>query len=146
MTPTMLREDTILVDDEVRVEAEKLIDEVCDTPVTGVLVTFNGVSSPLPPALARFLVNVLERTAEGGTLTVQSMPEELTTTVAARMLGVSRPTLMKWIAAGDITAVKVGSHSRLRSQEVLAFKQQRDAARRSTFDDLRATADELGDL
>ena len=47
-----------------------------------------------------------------------SVPQELTTTVAAKRLGISRPTLMKLIREGKIPAHKVRSHMRLLTTDV----------------------------
>lgn len=74
-----------------------------------------------------------------------SMPETVTTTVAAKMLGISRPTLMKLIEAGRIPAVKIGTHTRLRSVDVTRFRQERQAQQQATFVELRAI-DEALDL
>ena len=46
----------------------------------------------------------------------------MTTTVAAQRIGVSRPTLMKAIRAGELPAHKVGSHFRIRTEDADAFR------------------------
>jgi excisionase family DNA binding protein len=70
------------------------------------------------------------------------MPENLTTTAAASVLGVSRPTLMKMIKRHEIPAHKVGSHSRLRTEDVLAARTARRSKQRQAFDALRALEDQ----
>jgi excisionase family DNA binding protein len=97
----------------------------------------------LPPELAGILATVVEVMARGGTVTIGSLPEELTTTVAAEQLGISRPTLMKLIRADQIPAHTVGSHHRLKLNDVLAFKRARLAEQRRAFDELRELEDEL---
>ena len=62
--------------------------------------------------------------AEGRPVSVTTMPENLTTTAAAGLLGLSRPTLMKFIREGRIPAHKVGSHHRLPSTDVLALREK----------------------
>ncbi len=79
-------------------------------------------------------------------MTLMSTPEELTTTAAADMLGVSRPTLMKLIEAGEIRSHKVGSHSRLRSADVLELRTKRAAARKIAFEKLRELEEEVGEV
>jgi excisionase family DNA binding protein len=64
------------------------------------------------------------------------VPEDVTTTTAAKLLGVSRPTLMKMIAGGDLPSHKVGTHARLKADQVLAFKRARLARQRKAFDEL----------
>jgi excisionase family DNA binding protein len=99
-------------------------------------------SRPLPPALANVIAQVVEAMASGGTVTIGSLPDELSTTVAAKQLGISRPTLMKMIRNGEIPAHKVGSHHRLKSADVLAFKRERLAAQRRALADLNELLDE----
>ena len=62
------------------------------------------------------------------------MPKELTTTAAAKLLGVSRPTLMKWVGEGRLASHKVGRHTRFESEDVLRLKEQR---RRAQIDSVR---------
>lgn len=97
----------------------------------------------IPPELSAVIAQVLTVVARGGTVTVGSMPEELTTSTAAEQLGVSRPTLMKMIERGEIEARKVGSHTRLRSADVMLFRKDRQARRRAAFEALRTLEDEL---
>lgn len=97
----------------------------------------------VPPELAGIMVRVLEVLASGGTVTVGSLPQELTTTVAAEQLGVSRPTLMKMIRNGEIAARQVGSHHRLKTSDVLAAKRAKLERQMQAFDELRAIEDQL---
>jgi len=97
----------------------------------------------LPPELARILATVVEVMARGGSVTIGSLPEELTTTVAAEQLGISRPTLMKMIQNREIPAHRKGTHHRLKLSDVLAFKRARLEQQRQAFDELRALEDEL---
>lgn len=98
----------------------------------------------LPHELAELLAHVVEAVANGGTVTISRMPKELTTTAAAGMLGISRPTLMKMIKHGEIEAHKVGTHTRLRTDEVLRFKEAQLVKRREAFEELRLLEDDLG--
>ncbi|HEY9478222.1 MAG TPA: helix-turn-helix domain-containing protein [Microbacteriaceae bacterium] len=145
MTPTVISQETVIIDELLRKEAANIIDEACDSPLEGLSVTVDGTAQPLPDGLSRLLLHVLERTAEGGAITLKSMPEELTTTVAADVLGISRPTLMKLIASDEIATVKVGSHTRLRSADVLALRDLRSARRKQAFEELRTIEEQLGE-
>lgn len=97
----------------------------------------------LPAGLARIVDQVIAAVAAGGNVTIGMLPEELTTTVAAEVLGISRPTLMKMITTGEIPAHKVGSHHRLRRDDVLAAKKAKLARQRAAFEELRRLEDEL---
>jgi excisionase family DNA binding protein len=87
----------------------------------------------LPPEIGKLLQHVLAVMARGGTVTVTTMPKELTTTAAAEVLGVSRPTLMKMIGDGAIASHRVGSHHRLHSEDVFAALRARRARERAAF-------------
>lgn len=103
----------------------------------------NRRRASVPPELADLIGQVLEAMASGGTVTIGALPDELTTTVAAEQLAISRPTLMKLIREGQIPAHKVGSHNRVKTSDVLAFKRQRLERQRKALEDLRALEDEL---
>ncbi|MFC0451437.1 helix-turn-helix domain-containing protein [Rhodococcus jostii] len=103
-----------------------------------------NLESAVPPELARILTAVVAVVAAGGTVTIGSVPSEVTTTTAAQMLDISRPTLMKLIGEGEIPAHKVGSHTRLKSSDVIAYQERLRDAQRVAFDDLRAFEDAEG--
>lgn len=96
----------------------------------------------VPHDLGVLLQQVLTAIAAGSTLTVSAIPAELTTSSAANLIGVSRPTLMKMIAAGELPAHKVGSHTRLQSGDVFDFLRARRERQRAAFDALRDLLDD----
>ncbi|MEU6186152.1 helix-turn-helix domain-containing protein [Nocardia sp. NPDC047038] len=104
----------------------------------------SGDSVEMPAQLTALISQILDFISRGCTVTVGSVPNEVTTTVAAKMLSISRPTLMKLVNEGTLPAHKVGSHTRLFSRDVLAHRESQRAAQRQAFDDLRALEDELG--
>jgi excisionase family DNA binding protein len=81
--------------------------------------------------------------AGGATVSIGALPEELTTTVAAKQLGVSRPTLMRMIQGGEIESRLAGTHHRVRTADVLAVKRARLERQRKAFDELRELEDQL---
>lgn len=99
--------------------------------------------APMPAELSELLARVVSSVATGATVTIGSTPEELTTSVAARQLGVTRPTLMRMIRTGQIPAHKVGTHHRLKTTDVLEAKRQRLTQQRQAFDQLRDLEDQL---
>lgn len=90
-------------------------------------------SQPLPREVGVLLQQVLHAVASGATVTVSAVPSEVTTSTAAAMLGISRPTLMKLVADGTIPAHKVGTHTRLRTDDVLAARRARRERERAAF-------------
>jgi excisionase family DNA binding protein len=102
-----------------------------------------GDSLEMPAQLTTLISQILDLVGRGCTVTVGSVPNEVTTTVAAKLLGISRPTLMKLVDEGTVPAHKVGSHTRLWSRDVFAHKELQRAAQREAFDRLRELEDEL---
>jgi len=102
------------------------------------------VVTPIPAELESLVTSVLRAIARGERVTVGTIPDELSTTVAAEQLGVSRPTLMKMIAAGDVPAHKIGTHTRVRTEDITRARRLRLEHQRQAFEDLRALDDELG--
>ena len=88
----------------------------------------------LPEELRAVVINVLKVIQQGSAITVSSVPREVTTTTAASMLGMSRPTLMKHVRNGRIDAHMVGSHHRLLTDDVLKFQAKlKEEKRRAVF-------------
>ncbi|MCZ9309846.1 helix-turn-helix domain-containing protein [Corynebacterium uberis] len=95
----------------------------------------NEVMVPLPPDLEHIVRDVVAAIARGESITISPTPRELTTTMAAKQLGISRPTLMKHIRAGDIPFRKVGSHYRVLTEDVQAFAEEDRNRRRNAVCD-----------
>lgn len=135
MAATLLTTDRITISD-------RIVDEARDTPpltkASLVLRTDDGAEVTLPRDLQKVLLGALTSIANDGEVTIGRMPEELTSTVAADLLGVSRPTLMKWVHDDEIASFKVGTHTRFQRDEVLRVRDLRAKQRRAAFDELRS--------
>jgi len=133
-----LSNDTLIIEGEMQDEAIQVINEAGDAAFQTLSITFDSISMPIPKNLSRLLFHVLQCAASGGNITVRTMPEDLTTTVAADFIGVSRPTLMKMIANGEVEAHDVGSHKRLKSRDVLLARAAKLESQRESFEELRS--------
>ena len=94
----------------------------------------------------RLISQVLTSVAQRGEVSISRIPEELTSTVAAELLGVSRPTLMKWAREGKIATHKRGTHTRFKREDVLQLKRQRAEERVKAFEEWRAFEEENAHL
>ena len=101
-----------------------------------------GEEWPLTESTTNFLRQIVTLAAQSR-LTIEPLPTIITTTVAAQLLGTTRPTLRKWIEAGLIPAHKVGSHTKLRAADVLEFQEKRLQQRREAYAELRAFEEEF---
>ena len=114
MTTTLtnpLEEDTL---NQARAEAREILKNSEETTIE---LTVSGRESQV-------IQRVLHALAQGQDIDVQVVPHDLTTTVAAQRIGISRPTLMKAIRTGELPAHKVGSHFRIRTEDADAFRKE----------------------
>ena len=99
----------------------------------------------LPSGAVQLLLRLLENMASGRAVTIMARSAELTTQQAADVLNVSRPFLVtQLLETKKIPYHKVGTHRRVRLDDVLRYKEQIDKDRRQVLDELAAQAQELG--
>ena len=106
----------------------RLLDDQGQQPLT--LVGLTGEQIELPESLRRVLREAIEALARDRAVTVGSIPKQLTTQQAANLLAVSRPYLVRLLDEGAIPFTKTGTHRRVRLDDLLGYKKQRDAKRR----------------
>lgn len=94
--------------------------------------------------LAAAVVELLDAATRGETVEIEALPAELTTGQAADLLGVSRPTVVSLVDRGELPARKIGTHRRLRVEDVLAYRARRREQRRTALDELTAVSEDLG--
>ena len=99
----------------------------------------------LPSGAVQLLLRLLENMASGRAVTIVARGAELTTQQAADVLNVSRPFLVtQLLETRKIPYRKVGTHRRVRLDDVLRYKERTDKDRRQVLDELTAQAQELG--
>lgn len=80
----------------------------------------------------------------GDSITVVPVGKELTTQQAADLLNVSRQYLVRLLDEKCLPFTKTGKHRRLRIEDVLAFKENRDANRRAGMRELSQLTQAVG--
>jgi excisionase family DNA binding protein len=98
----------------------------------------------LPAGAVALLMDILEAMAAGQGISLIPEDAELTTVQAAEVLNVSRPYLIKLLAAGALPHRKVGKHRRIRMEDVVAYKSRIDRDREAVLDELVAEAQRDG--
>ena len=108
------------------------------------LVGPKGETIGIPESVFYVLERVAEVLARGDSLTVVPIGQRLTTQQAADLLNVSRQYLVRLLDEKRIPFTKTGKHRRLRIDDVLAFKENRDRNRRAGMRELSRLTEELG--
>jgi excisionase family DNA binding protein len=105
-----------------------------------------GTASPvrIPTSALRLLLDFLTEMGQGNAVSIIPIHAELTTQEAADVLNVSRPFLIQLLKKGDMPCHMVGTHRRVRYQDVIDYKKRIDAERRRVLDEMAAQAQELG--
>ena len=101
------------------------------------------VTLSLPRKSAEKVLALLDAERTTGAVVIP-IKEMFTTTEAATMLGLSRPTLMKLIEAGEVEHVKVGTHHRIPAQAILDFQRTRQARRDKAAEALAEFSNQIG--
>lgn len=97
----------------------------------------------LPASAVELLLNILDEMSAGHAITLFPIHAELTTQEAADVLNVSRPFLVNLLEEQNIPYRKVGTHRRIRFADLMRYKQQIDADRRTALDQLALEAQDL---
>lgn len=123
-------------------EAKELLKKIQDSQELSISLQVSGAGAEqIGPELVQALRAVIAIIGSGQKVEISSTPQDLTTTVAAKRIGVSRPTLMKLIREGKIPAHKVGSHFRVRTEDAdayrLALLKHQTAIQEKAFKELR---------
>jgi excisionase family DNA binding protein len=101
------------------------------------LVDPEGKARPIPNEIFRILDQVTNALAAGEGVTIVPQGMTMTTQQAADFLGISRPTLVRLLEAGEIPFDKPGRHRRVRLEELVAYQANFRAQRRAALRELQ---------
>ncbi len=98
----------------------------------------------LPDSVYRALRAVVEHLRRGEGVSIVLADDELTTQQAADILNVSRPYLVRLVDAGTIPSHRVGTHRRIRREDLERYRLERDVRRRAALRTMVNDAEEAG--
>jgi excisionase family DNA binding protein len=136
--------DPVLAPDKDAPLVRELDDALAKNRGKATLRAPSGEEIELPHSVFEALVRVVHEMALGNAVRVMPVQAELTTQQAADLLNVSRPFLVGLLEEGGIPFRKVGSHRRVRLDDLLVYKDKRDRERRSALNELAAESQKLG--
>jgi excisionase family DNA binding protein len=130
---------------EAEVEAIRQLEHILNQENSQLkLVASNGEEITITDSVLRVLRQVVQAMASGKNVSIVTYNPELTTQQAADLLNVSRPYLIKLLEQGELPYIMVGTHRRVKFEDLRKYKQQRDTKRRQLLDELIAESQELG--
>ncbi|QOV90660.1 helix-turn-helix domain-containing protein [Humisphaera borealis] len=100
-------------------------------------------SIELPSSVVGLLMRILTEMSEGNAVTLIPVHTELTTQQAASILRVSRPFLVKQMREKLLPYRRIGTHRRVRFQDLMEYKNRIDAERAKVLEQLAIQAQEL---
>ena len=98
----------------------------------------------VPRAATVMFAQILALLANGQGVQIIPDAAELTTQQAADFLTVSRPYLIGLLEAGEIPYRKVGTHRRIKFEDLHGYRRRDDLERRQAADELTRPSEELG--
>jgi excisionase family DNA binding protein len=125
------------------IELRDQIDALFGEAQKPCLLSPDGERIEIPESAFEALRIVIDAMADGRSITLVPHDKELTTQEAADILHVSRPHLIKLLDRGDLPFHRVGTHRRIRIEDVLTYRDRRDAERSAALDELTKLSEEL---
>lgn len=103
----------------------------------------DGPERLIPEEIFAVLEQVADALASGSGVTVAPNDMQMTTQQAADFLGVSRPTLIKYLEDGTIPFDKRGRHRRVLLRDVVAFQEAFRVDRKAALRDMARNSQSL---
>lgn len=108
------------------------------------LVGSHGDEIVLPESAHRLLQQVIDELTQGHAVSIIPAEKELSTQEAADLLRVSRSHLIKLLDKGLISFRRKGTHRRIRFDDLMRYKQERDAQKLRAIEEIAQMSQDLG--
>lgn len=108
------------------------------------MLIWGGEKTELPEEIVPLLACALQAIARGQAVSLITRPEWLTTQEAADMIACSRQHVVDLINGGRLKASKIGTHRRVKLDDLLEFIQQEDRERDAAMASLIEHTEEMG--
>jgi len=110
------------------------------------ITAFVSTNSPTaPPAIQQVLTVAVQALASGSAVRVEPVATMLSTSQAADLLNVSRPTVVKLLEEGKIPYEQPSVHRMIHLEDLLAYKAERTKGRLAFLDTMAAEAVKTGE-
>ncbi len=115
--------------------ARRTLDALTDgtQPVSA---RFGAETVDIPRPAMSLLREILDHMANGNAVALTPLRAELTTRQAADLMQVSRTHLVQLLDEGRIACRMVGSHRRVRVEDILAYRRETESRRRNALDEI----------
>lgn len=126
---------------------KKVVEQIALVPTkrrTPSLIDADGKETELPEEVLSLLNFVMEAWKHGQGITVTAQSQLLTTQDAAELIGCSRQHVVSLMNSGALPGRKIGTHRRIKLEDVLNFINDEDKRRDKAMDELVAITEEIG--
>lgn len=98
----------------------------------------------IPINALKLLAEILRETSQGKPISIVPVATEVTTQVAAEILGCSRPHVVKLLETGEIKFTKIGKHRRIKYEDVISYKNKMKAYQERLINEIMDTDEKSG--
>ena len=111
----------------------KAIAKILMRPGSHRLAGSDGLSEEVPDTLHKLLVQIVAGMQEGKGVAAVPVEREMTTSAAAKLLGMSRQYFVRLLDNGAIPFHRTGTHRRVQLKSVLEYLRKRDQERHESI-------------
>jgi excisionase family DNA binding protein len=104
----------------------------------------NNGSIQIPVRALQLLAKILKETGQGKQVSVVPIANEITTQLAAEIVGCSRPHIISLLESGEISYTKIGKHRRIKYQDIIDYKIKMKAQQRKMLIEIMKADEESG--